>query len=281
MKISELNKEIKLGKEVTCAYGIIVDELTSDVFTSIREIGIVAELEEGENTLSLDVIDTVLSYVAVNSKVILEIPFSLPIPPIDIIILSLNCGIDISVIAPGKDASDEEWEQYQKTLCEYTSLWMSKKNSKNMVYPSSGFLQYMISEVFGFQPDTISSESYMVEHFVDQFPLDKMDKIKDELRVIIHNHFGGQHEFKVFAHSLAKAVATNISSKSASILEAIESKDLSQEPIEGDLYGVNLMSGDAGNKNQHGDGYAHEHPVKAKSTSAPDGETGSSPEDLL
>lgn len=229
MNISKLTQDQKDGVDIGKAvYGVIIDKLVDDTLNDIEEIGIIASLEDDGTSLSLDVLDTVLSYVAVGVNVILEVPYDLAIPEQDITILALNCGIDISILSPeSKDKA--EWDKYVDVLSTYTTLWLNQKNSKKMVYPVSGFLQYMIGEVFSYKPDFISNDPYLISNFVDKFDLETMDSTKEKLRVVIYESFGSKDKFEVFAHSLASALAKNIVSESQVVLEDSISEENSVE----------------------------------------------------
>lgn len=214
MNISALVKSQQDGEDIgDTVYGVVVDKLIDNTLKDISEIGLIASLEDDGKSISLDVIDTVLAYVSVGVNVILEVPYDLDIPAQDIIILALNCGIDISVLPPS-DAGFESWKEYSDILIKYTDIWLNQKNSKKMVYPSSGFLQYMVGEVFGYKPNSISSDDYFITNFVKRIDLCIMDEIKEELRKTIYNAFEGENNFEIFAHSLADALAEKIKEES-------------------------------------------------------------------
>lgn len=202
MKHSEL---INLETKPLYAHGIIIDDAPDSFALNLKEIGIIANLENGG--LSFDVIDTCIGYIANNIKVVLELPFESNYPADSLVIEAMSTQFDISVLPPyTNDRDSKSWEEYKNKLLEYTKAWLSQPNNRQMVYPISGFLGYMVGEVFGYMPDQISTDPYIKSVFVDNIPLEIMDSIKDEIRVVIYDAFDGKEGFEQYAHSLASGV---------------------------------------------------------------------------
>lgn len=202
MKHSEL---INLKSRPSHAHGIIVDDAPDSFALDLQEIGIIADLEDGG--LSFDVIDTCIGYIANNIKVVLELPFEHDYPASSLIIEAMSTQFDISILPPYADKLDmDSWSKYKTKLLEFTKAWLSQPNNRQMVYPVSGFLGYMVGEVFGYKPDHISSDPYIKSVFVDNIPLEIMDDIKDEIRIVIYDAFDGKEGFELYAHSLASGV---------------------------------------------------------------------------
>jgi len=207
MKISHL---VKMEPEKITAFmhGIEIDEYVDTVIPGIKEIGIVAA-KEGDS-LSFDVIDTALMYVTSGVDVVLEIPFSIEFEPKAMIVTAMNCGIALSIMPPVDVITKDDWAKYGKKLSEYTYAWLNQSNAQTMLYPSVGFFQYMIGEVFGYKQEYITQDDYIQEQFVDNMPQDIMDEIKSELREVIYSAFEGKEKFEVFANSLGFATINRL-----------------------------------------------------------------------
>lgn len=210
MKLTDLTKDKDI-LDKNEAYGISVDEFVVQLPYHFKEIGLIATKEE-DGTLSFDLLDVALAFIANGVEVVLEVPFGFDMPEKDVLIIALNCGMAVSVMAPStKNAND--YSRYSKTLCKYTELWLKQPNATKMLYPSSGYLQYMVNEVFNFKTPEISRDKYIIDHFVTNMNLDTMDKVKDELRETIFNVFEGKDGFETFVHSLASSLSSTLISE--------------------------------------------------------------------
>lgn len=202
MKHSDL---LKLEDAPTNIHGVEIDSTPESFLLGLKEIGILAAFEDGG--LSFDVIDACIGYIANDIKVVLELPFESEYPSDSMVIEAMSTQFDISVLPPEVSEDDHEaWEAYKNKLLDFTRSWINQPNNKQMVYPISGFMGYMVGEVFNFRPKEISTDSYIKSVFVDTIPLKIMDKIKDDIRVVIYECFGGKEDFEKYAHSLANEV---------------------------------------------------------------------------
>ena len=216
MKHTEL---LKLENKPAFAHGIVIDEVPEQFVQdeNFKEIGIVARLDNGAN--DFDVIDACIGYISNDVKVILEVPFDQDFNEDTLISEAMVTGYDLSIHPPYDFGSEEGmtedeiraaeaeiWEKYKQKLVNYTKAWLSYPNMTSSLYPVSGFLGYMVSEVFGYKPNSITEDPYIQNVYVNNIPADVMDDIKDELRIVIYEAFGGKEKFEVYAHSLASAV---------------------------------------------------------------------------
>jgi hypothetical protein len=212
MKLTELVKiDNILEKKV--AYGITVDEFVVNLPYHMEEIGLLASKEDN-GELSFDLLDVALALIANGVDVVIEVPYDFDMPAKDLLIVALNCGISISILAPN-NGSESDYDKYSDILCEYTSLWLSQPNAVKMLYPSSGYLQYMINEVFNFKTPDISKDKYIIENFVKDIDIKIMDKMKDKLKLTIFEVFGGKDDFEVFAHSIANSLSETLIDKAS------------------------------------------------------------------
>lgn len=194
----------------------INEDFPSVTARGLKEIGILAtESAEMPGTLSLEVIDAILAYSRAGVDTLLEIEPGSNLNPNDLLVLSQNCSFNISLLPPCKErASEEDWSQYAKYLCDFARAFIGVKNADYSVYPVSNFIHYMIMDEFGNPPSEVATDSYVIENFVDALGEEKMDAIKAQLMTAIHEGFGGKEQFSVFCHSLAHATALELESLS-------------------------------------------------------------------
>lgn len=202
-----------LAKDLSCSMhtGVVINGLPANFRIDLEEIGIIAEFTD--STLSFDVIDTCFAYLSNDISVMLELPFGTKYPPGTMFVEVMSMLIDLSILPPGAysdeivSGDDVRWAEYSDLVLEYTKIWLSHPMNDRNVYPISGFFGYMVAEQFGYRPDVISDDDYMDSIFVKKIPLTVMDPLKDKMRSLIYDHFGGKVGFESFAYSLANSIA--------------------------------------------------------------------------
>lgn len=201
MKLSEITQSYVDELSKKAIYGVVVDEFLPSTLSGLEEIGFLLIEEEGD--FSLDLMDSILSYTTIHTKVVLEVPFESEIEPSKVMAFALSCGLTVSVLPP-QDLKNNI-NTYAEKLETYGSLWLNQLTTKNSLYPVSGYLQYLIQDCFSFKPDTISTDNYINNRFVNGYDIEDLDKVKDLIKPSVYNHFGGYDRFEIFCHSLAKA----------------------------------------------------------------------------
>lgn len=212
MKLTDLVKQENY-MELTEAHKIEVDEFLVDIPYHFKEIGLIAQKGD-DGRLSMDLMDVSLALMMNDVSVILEIPFDFDMPAKDIALVCATSNMSMAILPP-EEKSQRNYEQYSETLCKYTEVWLSQTGAQKMLYPTTGYLQYMVNEVFGFKTPEISTDKYIIENFVEPIPLDIMDEIKLKLREVILNAFGGKAGFETFAHSLANSLSETLVDKAS------------------------------------------------------------------
>lgn len=236
MKYSEL---LKMEPEDVgySAYGVVVDELILNKRPNhLSRIGFVLN--------SLDVTDpsnyamTVMLCLMTSGEskreIIAEIPSN---TEIDLKMLLMLSGTKSSVsLLPPETENDDDWANYSQRLKDVFFHWLSNDNVSRLVYPLVGYFEYLVLEANGFVPKSISDDEYMLKRFVDEFPMERMDKIKDDLKIFVHEYFGGEQEFKKFISAVGVAVqkkAEDECIKYTEFLNSQQSKDLEKVGDEG------------------------------------------------
>lgn len=207
MKLTEL-VEIAPEKVDKTVYGVEVDDYCVSRQFGVEEIGLVVEADEN-GVINEDVIDVATDYVDAGCKVLLEVHADCPVNSSYMYMMASNIGATISVLPP-KNANDHEISLYADRLCEYAKEWINDGESHLMLEPVSGYFQYLINQAYGYQPEFIAIDEYMKTEFVKPLKVEDMDFIKDQLRETIFAAFDGESEFKKWAHSLGKALNTEL-----------------------------------------------------------------------
>ncbi|MGD1524401.1 hypothetical protein [Vibrio owensii] len=207
MKITEL-LQMEDNQRPSRVFGVECDDFLDVPLHGISEIGLLVE-QEGDS-LSFDVLDTAITISEVEGvQVILEVPFDCQIEPEEMILNAMNSGCDVSLLPP-EDCTEELWDQFADRMIAYYNAWIEQARNDKMVYPVSGYLQYLMMQENGYMPDSIATDEYMKEQFVDGVDVEIMDKAKDRLREVIYESFGGYEGFKQYVNSLNVAVAKTI-----------------------------------------------------------------------
>lgn len=207
MKITTL-LEMEEGQRPSRVFGVKCDDFLDVPLRGVNEIGLIVECE-GE-AVSFDVLDTAITLTESEGvKVILEVPFDCDIDPEDMIISAMNSGCDVSLLPPA-ECTSESWDAFADKMIAYYNAWFSQTRNEKMVYPVAGYLQYLMAQENGYTPETIATDEYMKEHFVDGVDVEIMDRAKDKLREVIYESFGGREGFKQYLNSLNLAVAKKI-----------------------------------------------------------------------
>lgn len=207
MKLTEL---VKLEPENIdkCVYGIVVDEYCATRQFGLEEIGLIVESDE-YGAINEDVVDIATDYVDGGCRVILEVPFECNVKTSYMYMIANNIGATISLLPPIMPSNDEV-NTYSDRLCDFAKEWLRDGQSHLMLEPVSGYFQYLINRAYGYKPEFISIDEYMKSEFVETMTLNDMDIVKDNLKAVIFDEFGGEDAFKEWAHSLGKAVHNEI-----------------------------------------------------------------------
>lgn len=206
MKYSELLK--KDPNEVGySAYGVVVDEFILDKKpTHLSRIGFVLDSLDVTNpkNYAFTVMLCLITSGEFKREIIAEIPATTEIDFKKILMIS-GTKASISLLPPTTDV-DEDWTKYTERLKEMFAHWLGENNVSRNVYPIVGYFEYLVLEANGYIPQTISDDEYILKRFVDEFPLDRMDQVKDELKLFVMEYFGGKKEFKAFISAVGLAV---------------------------------------------------------------------------
>jgi hypothetical protein len=178
-----------IGKKINFMYrmGFIIDNINAADINNKPLAVMISYLTTGE--FKREIIAEIPSHVKV------DIPF---------LLMLSGCKTSISLLPP-KSEDDAEWSAYSQKLKEVMTVWLSNAHINRMVYPLVGYFEYLVLEANGYVPDSISRDEYMLKRYVDEFPLDRMDLVKEELKIHVYEYFGGFEKFKSFLDTVAIA----------------------------------------------------------------------------
>lgn len=222
MKLSELNSFIEeqseLGNDMKRVYGIEVDMYVAKIPQQLEEIGFIAKINEDGDDLDDDLIDVLSHYHKTSKgkvKVILEIPFDFELNAKSVLHNMHLLKFDAALMLPNDERINEEsaWMVFADKNIEYLDALFELTMVAKQVYPLNSYIQYLQMIENNYQPQSITEDEYINARYVEGIDIELMDKMKDKLRDAIYEKFGGQQEFKIYAHSLNAALRQHIVNK--------------------------------------------------------------------
>lgn len=203
---SALEKEEKYQNSY---HGVFIDKQVKRTVAGLSHISIIAKFDLVNGSTSLDVLDACIGYVSQNTKVTLEIPFEESYVLENVFNEAMSVEYDLALLPP-KNLTTENINEYKIRLQSAMTLWLRKKQNKQMIYPVSNYFSYMVGDITGFSRTSITDDPYVDHLFVKPFDLDQMDYIKDGLYDAAIDSFGGKNQLEIFCHSLIKSVVEKL-----------------------------------------------------------------------
>lgn len=236
MKYSEL-----IGKTVEevgyTAYGIEVDQLILGKKPDylVRLGFVLNSLDVADSTnYALATLITFISTGEYGREVIAEIPHEVEVDEPNLKMLS-GCKVSISLLPPRLDY-DVDWENYTQKLIKILHLWLTDSNIHRLVYPISGYFEYLVLEQLGYIPERITDDEYTLKRFVDEFDAERMDQVKDRLKDYVIDFFGGEDQFKSFISTVGIGSLKRAELACQSVIDRVnqEQAEKDAQPIAGD-----------------------------------------------
>jgi hypothetical protein len=212
MKFNELIKLKKEDLDGKSFYRIEVDNYVSleNQIDGVEEIGFLVKYNADNSYLDDDLIDIIIMLGNKDIRVLLEVPFSNNIN-IDIIHhLARSTRVNVSYLPPPVDSPKEIFQVFKDKIVKATELWLEQQNDDYVLFPSSGYFEYMIRRQFNGTSEAISTEKYAIENFVETMNIEDMDEIKSGIEAVFLEHLGGQEGFEIYANSIAAALINNV-----------------------------------------------------------------------
>jgi hypothetical protein len=222
-KLSELIKDREsfgpTSEEDFFVFGIEVD--TDDVTPpqNVREIGLIAKTEDGE--LTNEVLDVTISYILAGIDVLVEFPADVDIgDPRHLMATAASVNASLSFLPP-KEVTAGSLEAYCQRLEAVTSAYLRQLTMTKFVMPITNYLQYCYIEVLDPEASKtfVPEDGYVLSRFHESMTIEQSDLLKERVRKVIVDHFGGEYEFRTFALGLMGAVSGAVESSIAEVVE--------------------------------------------------------------
>lgn len=222
-KLSELIKDresfVPTNEEDFFVFGVEVDADDVTPPRNVREIGLIAKTEDGE--LTNEVLDVTISYILAGIDVLVEFPAEVDIGDArHLMATAASVNASLSFLPP-KELTEESFEAYCQRLEAITSAYLRQLTMTKFVMPITNYLQYCYIEVL--DPDAsktfVPEDGYVLSRFHESMTVEQSDLLKERIRKVIVDHFGGEYEFRTFALGLMGAVSGAVESSLAEVVE--------------------------------------------------------------
>jgi hypothetical protein len=199
------------GVEVDC------DDVTPP--RNVREIGLLARTEDGE--LTNEVLDATISYILAGMDVLIEFPADVEIGDArHLMATAASVQASLSFLPP-KEITDETFESYCQRLEAVTSAYLRQLTMTKFVMPITNYLQYCYIEVLDPEASKtfVPEDGYVISRFHESMSIEQSDLLKQRIRKVIFDHFGGSEEFRKFALGLMGAVSGAVETTLVDVIE--------------------------------------------------------------
>ncbi len=222
-KLSELIKDREsfepMNEEDFFVFGVEVDADDVTPPRNVREIGLIAKTEDGE--LTNEVLDVTISYILAGIDVLVEFPSEVDIGDArHLMATAASVNASLSFLPP-KELTEESFEAYCQRLEAITSAYLRQLTMTKFVMPITNYLQYCYIEVL--DPDAsrtfVPEDGYVLSRFHESMTVEQSDLLKERIRKVIVDHFGGEYEFRTFALGLMGAVSGAVESSLAEVVD--------------------------------------------------------------
>lgn len=211
MQLSELERS---SAAPSTAYGVFVDVVGLSPPAGLTEVGIIAIGDENGELIT-DVLDTLITYRLNGIRVVLEVPATVSLAADAMVRLAANIDVDVAILPPEND-NEEDWQRYKEVLAQYTQAWLGQTNLVTMLYPVSGFFQYLCGAAMGFIPSQMATDPYIKARFVDNLPVRCIDEVKAHLEPIILRAFDGLPGLRTFVMNVGAGTIHKLREMAAS-----------------------------------------------------------------
>lgn len=237
MKICEVEQYIKDNfngtEKLSHIWGVEIDEYADLDFAVVNQVSIVAKADEFDETfIDGDVLDTILEVArsAPETELILEVPHDSEIDAATLATYGYNAGFNISVIPPKGELADskEAWEKYTDLVIQYVDPVFDLQMSKVNIMPVLSYFEYMIIDHYGVKPESLATDPYMIDRYVDGVNVELMDEMKLSLREKILSRFEDEEEGLTGQQGFERYIATVVEASKQVVIDRIKKTQESQ-----------------------------------------------------
>lgn len=198
MKISEITD----NTDITCAWGVEVDQDFFNPPASIKSIGLLWD-GNGPASISDLLIDTVIAFSLSGAEVIVEVR---PTDHVDheyLLTLAGNAGFSVSLIPPRKE---DELAAWLDQCSRFSRALLTVPNFAGHLYPVTGYITYLIMEMFAGADALTPTDPYTRQRFYDVVSEAWSDAAKIAMRAEMAAVLGGEVELKGYLEAILKAI---------------------------------------------------------------------------
>ncbi|MEE8057997.1 MAG: hypothetical protein V3T17_09190 [Pseudomonadales bacterium] len=171
-------------------YDIVINELLLNIPLDAKSFGLRAISEpDNKEELAQLVYQSLICCVTTLNDVSIVVPFDSQIDKQSIFNFAEGSSIDIVISLPEDPNKEGAFDAYCNLLKAYTELW-AKNQSSIQLYPTTGYIQYLMGKMVGYTATTITNDDFMQSEFTDSLSIDQMNKIKWMLDEVIEKHLG-------------------------------------------------------------------------------------------
>jgi hypothetical protein len=188
-------------------YGVTVDIDDVTPPEGVTEIGLISALPDG--SLEETVLDVAISYILAGMSVTIELAAETEIAdPKHLVSTAASIGASLSFLPPADGSDNVAASAYIDRVEIFARAYAKQANFAKLLIPVTSYLQYLFVEVL--DPDLAAefkpTDSYLTDRFVSAMSPARVDEMKERIKLVFHEAFGGPEGFKELGGTLFHAI---------------------------------------------------------------------------
>lgn len=200
MKLSEIATQT----ELQAAWAVEADADIYQPPAGLKRISFLWQgREDKPQEISEQLIDTIVCFTLADVEVIVEIR---PTDDVDfetLLIHSENAGFSISLAPPESEDDLSRWFTQGRRA---TRAFLASSDFSNHLYPLTGYITYLILELFTGIDTLDPNDDYVRDRFVTPVPEEWSNRLKAELRAEMISILGSEEALRQYFGALVKAL---------------------------------------------------------------------------
>lgn len=186
--------------------GIVVDVDDITPPEGVSQVGLMTALPDGN--LEETVLDAAISYILAGISVTIEVPAATAIPDAKhLVSTAASIGASLALLPPD-ESSKEATTAYIDRVAEFANAYANQANFAKFLIPVTSYLQYLFVEVL--DPELASkfepTDAYLIEEFIARMKPQDVDLMKDRIKSVFHEAFGGPDGFVELGKTLFREI---------------------------------------------------------------------------
>jgi len=201
-----LSELLASNSNPSIVYGMVVDVDDVTPPDGVKEVAICSALVDG--ALNETVLDVAISYILAGIDVTIEIEAETPVnSPKELISTAASVGASLSLLPP-QDGSDASFESHLERVESFAVTYTKQANFAKLLIPVTSYLQYLFIEVIDpeIAKDFRPTDPYLLTAFVERMDPDRIDRMKDRIKAVFHEAYGGPEGFLTLGKMLFREV---------------------------------------------------------------------------